>query len=119
MHAGSRAICLIMAVLAAVTELIATAFGHVQVKPASLATVSEVGSQPTAVVAEVSAPEQKLATVAAAKVQNFSSSPMDMRIVAYAPPLRVIATCEADSRQMASLADANERQLLFVAITLG
>ena len=118
MHAGSRAICLIMAVLAAVTELIATAFGHVQVKPASLATVSEVGSQPAAVIA-ASVPAQKAVAGSVAKVQNFSSSPMDMRIVAYAPPLRVIATCEADSRQMASLADANERQLLFVAITLG
>jgi hypothetical protein len=109
-----------MAVLAAVTELIATAFGHVQAKPAILAesTVNEVGSQPAAVVTEVSAPVQKAAS-AAAKIQNFSSSPMDVRITAHAPLLRVIATCEADSRQMASLADANERQLLFVAITLG
>ena len=117
MHAASRAICLIMAVLAAVTELVATALGHVQIKPTPLATVSEIGSQPAVVVAEP-APVQKT-TVTVAKVQNFSSSPMDMRIVAYAPLLRVIASSEADSRQMASLADANERQLLFVAITLG
>ncbi len=117
MHAGSRAIYLIMAVLAAVTELVSTALGHVQLKPAPLAeaAVSEVGSQSAVMLAESSAPVQQ----AAAKPQNFSSSPMDLRITAHAPLLRVIATCQADSRQMASLADANERQLLFVAITLG
>jgi len=111
-----------MALLAVVTELVSAAFGH-EAKPATLAdsAVNEVGGNTAAaaVVAEPSAPVQKLAVVKAAKVQNFSMSPLEMRIIAYAPQLRVIATGEADSRQMASLADANERQLLFVKITLG
>ncbi len=120
MHPGSRAICLIMAVLAAVTELVSAVLGHVQAKPVVLAesTVNEVGSQPAAVIA-ASVPAQKAVAGSVAKVQNFSMSPLEMRITAYAPHLRVIATSQADSRQMASLADANERQLLFVKTTLG
>jgi hypothetical protein len=119
MHTGPRATCFLMALLAAMTELLSAAFGHVQAKPVPLAdaTVNEVGSSPAAVA--VAAPVQKAAAVGAATAQNFSMSPMEMRIIAYAPHLRVIATCEADGRQMASLADANERQLLFVKITLG
>ena len=106
-----------MALLAVVSEFVAAAFGH-EAKPATLAdsTVNEVGGNAAAVV-ETSAPQ--LAVVKAAKVQNFSMSPLEMRIIAYAPYLRVIGSCEADSRQMASLADANERQLLFVKTTLG
>ena len=107
-----------MALLAVVSEFVAAAFGH-EAKPATLAdsTVNEVGATTAAVVAEAPAPQ--LAVVKAAKVQNFSMSPLEMRITAYAPHLRVIATSQADSRQMASLADANERQLLFVKTTLG
>jgi hypothetical protein len=109
-----------MAVVAAVTELISAALGHVQAKPVALAgtTVNEVGSQSATVVAEP-APVPKATAAQAAKASNFSMSPLEMRIIAYAPHLRVIATSEADSRQMASLADANERQLLFVKTTLG
>jgi len=105
-----------MALLAMVSEFVAAAFGH-DAKPATLAdsTVSEVGANASAIVAET----PKLATAKVAKVQNFSMSPLETRIIAYAPYLRVIGSCEADSRQMASLADANERQLLFVKITLG
>jgi hypothetical protein len=108
-----------MALLAAVTELVSTAFGQVEAKPSALPSVpaSEVGAN--AVAAPAAATVQKAAAVKAAKVQNFSMSPLELRIMAYAPRLRVIATGEADSRQMASLADANERQLLFVKITLG
>ena len=108
-----------MALLAVVSEFVAAAFGH-EAKPATLAdsTVNEVGGNAAAVV-ETSAPAPQLAVVKAAKVQNFSMSPLEMRIIAYAPYLRVIGSCEADSRQMASLADANERQLLFVKTTLG
>ena len=118
MLTGSRAICILMALLAVVSEFVAAAFGH-EAKPATLAdsTVNEVGANATAVVAETPAP--KLAVVKTAKAQNFSMSPLEMRIIAYAPYLRVIGSCEADSRQMASLADANERQLLFVKTTLG
>ena len=88
-------------------------------QPSRDSAVNEVGANSTAIVAEQSAPTQKPAVVTAAKVQNFSMSPLEMRIIAYAPHLRVIANSEADSRQMASLADANERQLLFVKTTLG
>ena len=118
MLTGSRAICLLMALLAVVSEFVAAAFGH-EAKPATLAdsAVNEVGANATAVVAETPAP--KLVVVKAAKVQNFSMSPLEMRIIAHAPYFRVIGSCEADSRQMASLADANERQLLFVKTTLG
>ena len=107
-----------MALLAVVSEFVAAAFGH-DAKPATLAdsTVNEVGGNTAAIVAEPSAPAPELAKTA--KVQNFSMSPLEMRIIAHAPYLRVIGLCEADSRQMASLADANERQLLFVKITLG
>jgi hypothetical protein len=107
-----------MALLAVVSEFVAAAFGN-DTKPATLAdsVVNEVGANATAVVAEMPAP--KLATVKVAKAPHFSMSPLEMRIIAYAPYLRVIGSLEADSRQMASLADANERQLLFVAITLG
>ena len=117
MLTGSRAICILMALLAVVSEFVAAAFGH-DAKPATLAdsTVNEVGATTAAVVAEAPAPQ--LAVVKAAKVQNFSMSPLETRITAYAPYLRVIGLCE-DSRQMASLADANERQLLFVKTTLG
>jgi hypothetical protein len=110
-----------MAFLAVVTELVSAAFGHAQAKPVTLsdATVNEVGGNAAAVVAEQVAPVQKLVVAKAATVQNFSMSPLEMRIIAYAPHLRVIGSCEANSRQMASLADANERQLLFVKITLG
>ncbi|HEX4139047.1 MAG TPA: hypothetical protein VHY09_01785 [Candidatus Methylacidiphilales bacterium] len=119
MH-GSRAICLLMALVAALAELVSAAFGH-DAKAATLAdaAVNEIGGNTAAVVAEPAAPVQKLAVVKAAKVQNFSMSPLEMRVIAYAPHLRVIGSSEADSRQMASLADANERQLLFVKITLG
>ncbi len=121
MHPGARATCLLMALLAAVTEFVCAAFGQVEAKPAVLpnATVNEVGGNTAAVAAQPAATVQKIAAVKAAKVQNFSMSPLEMRVIAYAPQLRVIATGEADSRQMASLADANERQLLFVKITLG
>jgi hypothetical protein len=121
MHHGSRAIYFLMALLAVVTELVSAAFGHAQAKAPSLsdATVNEIGSQPAAVIAETNAPAPKAVAGKVAKVQNFSMSPLEMRIMAYAPHLRVIATGEADSRQMASLADANERQLLFVKTTLG
>jgi len=113
-----------MALLAVVSEFVAAAFGH-ETKPATLAdsTVNEVGANTVAVVAEASAPAPQPAVASVtnkmAKVQNFSMSPLEMRIIAHAPYLRVIALCEADSRQMASLADANERQLLFVKTTLG
>ena len=109
-----------MALLAVVCEFGAAAFGH-EAKPANLtdSTVNEVGANTAAVVAEASAPAPKLAVVKAAKIRNFSMSPLEMRIIAHAPYLRVIGLCEADSRQMASLADANERQLLFVKTTLG
>jgi hypothetical protein len=111
-----------MALLAVVSEFVAAAFGH-DAKPATLAdsVVNEVGANATAVIAEAPAPKHAVASVTnkAAKVQNFSMSPLEMRITAYAPYLRVIGLCEADSRQMASLADANERQLLFVKTTLG
>ena len=109
-----------MALLAVLTELVSAAFGH-EAKPAPLAdaTVNEIGANAAAIVAESVAPVQKLAVIKAAKVQNFSMSPLEMRIIAYAPLLRVIGSSQADSRQMASLADANERQLLFVKITLG
>ncbi len=124
MHSGSRAICLLMALLAAVTELVSAAFSpeaHDAAKPAALAgtAVNEAAaSQAAAVVIESAAPSKKAAP-AMASSQNFSTSPLEMRIVAYAPHLRVIANSEADGRRMASLADAHERQLLFVAITLG
>ncbi len=113
MHSGSRAICLLMAVLAAMTELVCAAFGQEQAQPAALsdATATEVSANPAPVV-ETAAPQ-------AAKVRNFSMSPVEMRVTAYPPLPRVIASCEADGRQMASLADAHERQLLFVKITLG
>ncbi len=109
-----------MALLAVLTELVSAAFGH-EAKPAPLAdaTVNEIGANAAAIVAEAPAPAQQLAVIKAAKTQNFSVSPIAMRIVAHPPLLRVIANAEADSRQMASLADANERQLLFVKITLG
>ena len=121
MHPGARAFCLLMALLAAVTELVSAAFGQVEAKPSALAnaTVNEVGGNTIAVAVQPAATVQKVAAVQTAKVQNFSMSPMEMRITAYAPYLRVIGSCEADSRQMASLADANERQLLFVKTTLG
>jgi hypothetical protein len=120
MHPGSRAIFFLMALLAMVAELVSSAFGQVQAKPADLsdASVTEVGN-PAAVVDECAAQEQKTLAAPVAKAQNFSDSPMEMRIVAHPPVLRVIANSEADSRQMASLADANERQLLFVKITRG
>jgi hypothetical protein len=107
-----------MALLAAVTELVSAAFGQDAAKPAALSgpAVSEAGSKPAAVVAENPASERKSAPMSA---RNFNLSPLEMRITAPAPHLRVIATCEADSRQMASLADANELRLLFVMITLG
>jgi hypothetical protein len=110
-----------MALLAAMTELVSAIFGQDQAKPAALADagVNEVSGKAAAIAAETPAPVQKFAAVKVAKDQNFSMSPLEMRVRAYAPQLRVIATCEADSRQMASLADANERQLLFVKITLG
>jgi len=110
-----------MALLAATTELFSALFGQEQAQPAALANaaVNEVSGNATAVVAQTSAPVRKIAAVKAAKVQNISTSPLEMRVMAYAPQLQVIATGEADSRQMASLADANERQLLFVKITLG
>lgn len=121
MHTGSRAIYLLMAVMAALTELIAAAFSPAQAKPADLsdAVVNEAGANAAPVVAEAAVPVQKASAAPVAKASNFSMSPLEMRIVAHAPHLRVIATAEADSRQMASLADANERQLLFVKITLG
>jgi hypothetical protein len=114
MHAGARAICLLMALLAALTELVSAAFGQEQAQPAALPNmpVNEVA-------AEQAAPVQNVAATPAAKAQNFSMSPLEMRIMAYAPRLRVIGSSQADSRQMASLADANERQLLFVKTTLG
>jgi hypothetical protein len=117
MHPGARAICLLMALLAAVTELVSTAFGQVEAKPSALpnATVNETA----AIAAQPAATVQKIAAVKAAKVQNFSMSPLELRIMTYAPQLRVIGSSVADSRQMASLADANERQLLFVKTTLG
>jgi hypothetical protein len=107
-----------MALLAVVSEFVVAAFGH-EAKPATLAdsTVNEVGGDTAVVVAQAPAP--KLAIVKAAKIRNFSMSPLEMRIIVHAPYLRVIGLCEADSRQMASLADANERQLLFVKTTLG
>jgi hypothetical protein len=111
-----------MALLAVVSEFVAAAFGH-EAKPATLAdsTVNEVGANAAAVVAEAPAPKLGVASVVnkAAKIKNFSMSPLEMRIIAHVPYFRVIGLCEADSRQMASLADANERQLLFVKITLG
>ncbi len=110
-----------MALLAAMAELVSAAFGQGHAKAADFADaqVTEVGNSPAAVVAECAAPEQKTLAAPVAKIQNFSTSPMEMRIVAHPPVFRVIANCEADSRQMASLADANERQLLFVKITRG
>jgi hypothetical protein len=112
-----------MALVAALTEFVSAAFGqdHAQPAPLANATVNEVGANAASAVAESAAPVQKPAVVKVAKAaaQNFSMSPLEMRIIAYAPHLRVIGSCEADSRQMASLADANERQLLFVKITLG
>jgi hypothetical protein len=108
-----------MALVAALTEFVSAAFGqdHAQPAPLANATVNEVGANAVTAVAEPAAPVQKPAVAKVA--QNFSMSPLEMRIIAYAPHLRVIGSCEADSRQMASLADANERQLLFVKITLG
>jgi hypothetical protein len=116
MHAGSRATCLLMALLAAVTELVAAMFSQAQAKPVTLpeSAVNEIGSNAAPV-----ADAPKIAVAKPAKAPNFSKSPLEQRIMAYAPQLRVIATGEADSRQMASLADANERQLLFVKTTLG
>jgi hypothetical protein len=110
-----------MALLAVVSEFVAAAFGQAQAKPAVLsdATVNEIGGQQAAVIAQPVAAAARPTVAKAAKVQNFSLSPLEMRIIAYAPHLRVIANSEADSRQMASLADANERQLLFVKTTLG
>lgn len=109
-----------MALLAVVSEFVVAALGH-EAKPAAPAdsTVNEVGANAAVAVSEASAPTPQLAVVKAAKIQNFSMSPLETRITAYAPYLRVIGSCEADSRQMASLADANERQLLFVKLTLG
>ncbi len=110
-----------MALVAALTEFVSAAFGQDHVPPAPLANapVNEVGANAATVLAPPATPVQKVAVIKAAKVQNFSLSPLEMRIIAYAPHLRVIGSREADSRQMASLADANERQLLFVKITLG
>jgi hypothetical protein len=121
MHSGSRAICFFMALLAAMAQLVSAAFGSAQAKPASPpdATVTEVGGSSAGVVAASAAPEQKSVTAPVAKAQNFSANPMEMRITAHPPLLRVIANAQADSRQMASLADANERRLQFVKITLG
>jgi hypothetical protein len=121
MHSGSRAIYFLMALVAAMAEFVSAAFGHAPADPAGLAeaTVTEVGEPSAIVVAECAAPEVKSTAAAVATSQNFSVNPMEMRITAYPPLLRVIANAGADSRQMASLADANERQLLFVKITLG
>jgi hypothetical protein len=120
MYSGSRTFCLLMALLAVVTELVSAAFGPEPAKPAALsgAAVSEAApdhASPATVTAEIPAPLLKAAPVS----HTFSTSPLEMRIVAHAPLLRVIANSEADSRRMASLADAHERQLLFVKITLG
>ena len=121
MPTGSRAICILMAFLATVAELVSSALGQVHAKPSNFseATANEVGGSPAVVVAESAASAQEITAAHVAKVSNFSTSPTEMRIIAHAPLLRVIGTCVADGRQMASLADANERQLLFVKITRG
>jgi hypothetical protein len=121
MQTGSRALCFLMALVAVVTELVSTAFGHAEAKPVALsdATVKEVVHNSAVPVADNTAPAREIAGTRAATLQNFSMSPMEMRIIAHAPHLRVIARSDADGRQMASLADANERQLLFAKITRG
>ncbi len=45
MHTGPRAICILMAFLATVTELVSSALGQMQAEPANFygATASEVG----------------------------------------------------------------------------
>ncbi len=110
-----------MTLVAVVTELVSAAFGQAEAKPVALseATVNEVGHNSAAPVADNAAPVREIAGARAATSQNFGMSPMEMRIIAHAPNLRVIARSDADGRQMASLADANERQILFVKITRG
>jgi hypothetical protein len=121
MQTGSRAFYFLMALVAVVTELVSAAFSQVETKPVALseATVKEVGHNSGAPVAERAASTREIAATPGAKSQNFGMSPLEMRIIALAPHLRVIARSDADGRQMASLADANERQLLFVKITRG
>ncbi len=130
MHTGSRAFCFLMALAAtgaecasaAVTPAASANAGHYCVE-SEPATVRESHPVPAFVLAN-----HVLAVMAVSHVlapaSNVASSPQAAEF-SLTPSFAIlplsIGTCvyDANGRVTASLADANERQLLFVKITRG
>jgi hypothetical protein len=130
MHTGSRAFCFLMALAAtgaecasaAVTPAVAADTGHYCVE-SQPATVTEAKPVPAVVVAN-----HLLAVVAVSHVLvqanafTFSPQAADFSLTpSFAILPLSVRTCvyDANGRVTASIADANERQLLFVKITRG
>jgi hypothetical protein len=130
MHTGSRAFCFLMALAAtgaecasaAVTPAASPETGHYCVESQST-TVAESNSVSTFVVANHLLAVMAVSQVIA-PVSDVTSSPQAAEF-SLTPSFAIlplsIGTCvyDANGRVTASIADANERQLLFVKITRG
>ncbi len=142
MHTGSRAFCFLMALAATGAECAAAVApastigaGHyrVEAKPVNAPRTVESISLPSVVLANhvlaviavshaIASPATNAGKTAsaqpAAPAQPFT--PFEARLSFDFPaPVNASQVYDADGRCLASIADANERQLLFVKITRG
>lgn len=132
MHTGSRAFCFLMALAATGAECVSAATpasaidaGHYRVESAQDSAAPSsvmVANHLLAVLAvsHVLAGSSEVTTAAATPSANAPVfSVLDAQALFIPAPVQISQVYDADGRCLASIADANERQLLFVKTTRG